>query len=191
MNPTDRINLIPPLPNMGGQANVPGLRRLWLIEARHVLGLVDPRTVAGAITSTWLLTPDGLQLSEDAVVQELKFPANRGDYEQKPLTTVQGIAYGQSIVLAVPRDNMTTALLVQRMTGRRWVAIYEDGNGQRKLIGTPKQPLSFLAQTKTSPNGYLFSWTTETKQPAYFFNDSDIFLTEADFSFGFSYDFYS
>lgn len=193
MNPVDQISVIPALPNQAGQANVPGLRRLWLIEARHLLGLIDPRTVPGYVGSNWLLTPTGLQIAEGARVQEFKFPANRADYSQKAIVTVHGVAFEQSITLVVPRDHMTTALAVQRMTGRKWVAIYQDANGQRKVVGTPKQPLNFLADFKTSPNAYLFSWATATKQPAYYFNDDGFFagLTDAEFSYGFDYDYFS
>ncbi len=196
MNPTDRISEIPQLPTQGGQANVPGVRRLWLIETRHVLGVLDPRTTGGVMTS-WTLTPEGLNLAEDAVIHAFKFPADRGDFDQKSTTTVHGVVYAQSLVLDVPRDHSITALAAQRMTGRKWVAVYEDANGLRKLVGTTKQPLRFLAQQKTSPNGYAFSWMTETRQPAYFFNDNgllDLLVADggtAEFSYGFSYDFYS
>lgn len=193
MNPVDRTSTIPALPNQGGQANVSGLRRLWLIEARHLLGLTDPRTVPGFISANWLLSPTALQLTEDARIQAFKFAADRGDYQQKASVGVQGVLFEQALTLVVPKDHMTTALVVQRMTGRKWIAIYQDANGQRKVIGTPRQPLRFTADLKASPNGYLFSWTTATRQPAYFFNDDGLLLgqTDADFSSGFSYDFYS
>ena len=194
MNPNDRISTIPALPNQNGTANVPGLRRLLLIETRHLLGLIDPRTVLGTLTAGWSLTPTGLQLSEDAIVQSLKFPSDRGDYNQKPKSSVHGVAYEQAISLTVPNDHPDTALVVQRMTRRKWVAIYQDANGHLKLIGTPKQPLRFLAQYDVSPSGYLFSWVGETRQPAYFFCDNgllDLVGANADFSYGFSYDFFS
>ncbi|GAB3803374.1 hypothetical protein GCM10028819_33180 [Spirosoma humi] len=194
MNPLDRIATIPALPNQNGAANVPGLRRLWLIETRHLLGLNDPLTVPNALQLGWLLSSTGLQLCEDAVLQSLKFPSDRGDYNQKAKVSVQGVSYEQVILLNVPNDHPATALVMQRMTKRKWVAIYQDANGNRKLIGTAKQPLRFLAQYDVSPSGYQFSWVGETRQPAYFFTDGGLLDTagaDADFSYGFSYDFYS
>ncbi|GAB3767697.1 hypothetical protein GCM10028818_00960 [Spirosoma horti] len=193
MTPTDRTPAIPALPNQAGQANVPGLRKLWLIETRYVRELIDPRTQSGALAG-WNLNETGVQLHEDAVIQLLKFPSDRGDYKQSSAVSVQGVVYAQSIALRVPNDHPATALIVQRMTGRKFVAIIQDANGQRKLIGTPKQPLRFLAQHAASPNGYAFSWVCETRQPAYFFTDNGLLDTlgaDADFSYGFSYDFFS
>ncbi len=193
MNPIDRISVIPALSNQHGQANVPGLRRLWLMEVRHLLGMTDPRTIPGCIGSTWILSPQGLQLSESALIQEFKFPADRGSYTQKAAVGVWGVGYDQALTLAIPRDHPTTALIVQRMTGRKWVAIYQDANDQLRVIGSPKQPLRFAAEQKTSPNAWQFSWTCQTRQPAYTLNDDGLILglLGADFSFGFSYDFFS
>ncbi|RAI73304.1 hypothetical protein HMF3257_00610 [Spirosoma telluris] len=188
--------MIPALPNQNGQANVPGFRKLWLIETRYILGMVDPRTIAGALADGWMLTATGLQIAEDAVIQAFKFPADRGEYSQKASVTIHGVSYAHSLSLMVPKDHPLVALVVQRMSGRKFVAVYQDANGLMKLVGSPKQPLRFLAEMKTSPNGYAFSWTTQTRHPAIFFTDPDLFLTDrdggpAEFSFGFSYDFYS
>ena len=196
MNPLNRVPAIPAIPRQGGVANVPGLRRLWLIEARHVLAVDDPRQSPGFINTSWLLTPEGLQLSEDAVLNALSFPSDRGAYEQKALVTVQGVSYGQSLTVVVPRDHIQTTLAVQRMMGRGWILIYEDGNGLRKLVGTKKQPLRFDANLKSTPNAWVFSWTGETRQPAPLFNDNDLFAASdlnltTEFSYGFSYDFFS
>ncbi len=196
MNPIDRTTAIPALPKQGGQANVPGLRRLWLIEARHLLGVIDPRTLPGFLTSNWLLSPTGLNLGEDATLIEFRFPPDRANHEQKAANSVQGVVYNQRIVLDVPRDHPTTALAVQRMSGRKFVAICLDANGLYKVIGTAKQPLRFIADFSGKPNNYTFAWGTSTKQPAYFFNDTGLFVDSdsdfsTEFSNGFSYDFFS
>lgn len=193
MNPVDRTTVIPALPNQAGRTNVPGLRRLWLIEARHLLGVTDPRTMPGFSLSSWTLPATGLQLAEDAAIQAFKFPADRAGHEQKASVGVAGVTYEQTLTLTIPRDHPVTALAMQRMAGRKWVAIYEDGNGERKLVGTLKQPLRFGWQLKTAPNAYQLTWTGSTKQPAYFFDDEGLFtgLASADFSTGFSYDFFA
>lgn len=196
MNPLNRIPAIPAILKQGGLANVPGLRRLWLVEARHVLAVDDPRKIPGFITSNWLLTPEGLQLSEDAVLNALNFPTDWADYEQKAVVGVQGVSYQQSLTLRLPHDHIQTTLAVQRMMGRKWILIYEDANGLRKVVGTTKQPLRFLATLKTTPNAWLFSWVGETRQPAPLFNDKDLFQASdlnytTEFSYGFNYDFFS
>ena len=196
MIPLNRTPAIPAIPKQSGLANVPGLRRLWLVEARHVLGVEDPRTVPGYVQTNWLLTPTALQLTEDAVLISLTFRAERGDYEQKPSVGVQGVSYQQALTLAVPKDHMQTTLFVQRMSGRKWIAIYEDANGLRKVVGTNKQPLRFTATLKANPNAWAFTWLGETRQPAAVFNDDGLFVASdldysTEFSFGFSYDFFS
>jgi hypothetical protein len=196
MIPMDRTTAIPALPNQGGQANVPGLRKLLLIETRHLLGLTDPRTVPGFLQENWLLTPTGLALAEDARPQLFRFPSDQGSYEQKAIVTVQGIAYSQSLLLTVAKDHPTTALIVQRMMGRRWVGVYEDANFLQKVIGTPKQPLRFSFSQKTNPNGFVFNWSTETRQPACFLTDNGLMVASdldlsTEFSYGFTYDFFS
>lgn len=193
MNPVDRTTAIPALPNQAGRTNVPGLRRLWLIEARHLLGVTDPRTMPGFAPTGWTLPPLGLLLSDEGQIQEFRFPADRGSYTQKTTNGVAGTVFEHTLTLVIPRDHPTTALIVQRMSGRRWIAIYEDANGQPKVVGTPAQPLRFGSEQKTTPNAYLFSWACSTRQPAYVLDDAGLILGQqgADFSFGFSYDFFS
>ena len=185
----DRTALVPALPNHAGLANVPGLRKLWLLEARYVLGLTDPRTVPLGTTSGWQLPPNGLQLAEDVAVVSLAFPSGRGDYDQKQSSTAQGDEYQQQLTLAVPKDHPQTAQAMRLMTGRRWVAVYQDANGLCRVVGTPRQPLRFQVQMK--PNGYALTWTCRTPQPAPHLLDADLFSQVADFSYGFTYDFFS
>lgn len=196
MNPLNRVPAIPAIPKQGGLANVPGLRRLWLIEARHTLGVDDPRRTPGFAQNGWLLTPGGLALTEDAVLNSLAFPADWGSYEQKGVNTVQGVSYQQSMTLVLPRDHIITTLAVQRMMGRKWILLYEDANGLRKVVGTKKQPLRFSATLKSSPNNWVFAWVGETRLPAPVFNDNGLFVASdldysTEFSYGFSYDFFS
>jgi hypothetical protein len=196
MNPINRVPAIPAIPKQGGLANVPGLRRLWMIEARHTLGVADPRRTAGFVQSNWLLTPDGLALAEDAVLNALTFPADWGSYEQKGANSVQGVSYQQNLTVVLPRDHIQTTLAVQRMMGRKWILLYEDANGLRKVVGTTKQPLRFSATLKSTPNNWVFAWVGETRLPAPVFNDNGLFVASdldysTEFSYGFSYDFFS
>jgi hypothetical protein len=173
---------------------VAGLRRLWLIETRHLLGFIEPRTLGGFIASNWLLAPFSLQLGEDTRIVSVKFPASRGSYNQKAQVGVQGVLYDQNLTFIVPRDHPTTTLFAQRVAGRRFVAIYEDANGLRKLIGTYKQPLRFSSELRTNPSAWSFSLSCQTKQPSYAWTDDGLLDTiglDADFSFGFDYDFAS
>jgi hypothetical protein len=165
-----------------------------LIEARHLLGFIDPRTSPGFINSSWLLTPTSLQLGEDTKIVAVKFPASRGSYNQKASVGVQGVLYDQALTFIAPRDHLTTTLFAQRVAGRKWVAIYQDGNGLRKLIGTPKQPLRFTSELRSNPNAWAFSLIGQTKQPSYGWNDDgllDTYALDADFSFAFDLDFAS
>ena len=194
MIPFDSISTIPALPNVGSQANVAGLRRLWLIETRHLLGFIEPRTLGGFISSNWLLAPFSLQLGEDTRIVSVKFPASRGSYNQKATVGIQCVLYDQSLTFIAPRDNYTATLFAQRVAGRKFVAIYEDANGLRKLIGTPKQPLRFTSELRTNPSAWSFSLSCQTKQPSYAWTDDNLLDTiglDADFSFGFDTDFNS
>lgn len=194
MIPYDLTSTIPALPSVGGQANVAGLRRLWLIETRHLLGFIEPRTLGGFISSNWLLAPLSLQLGEDTRIVSVKFPASRGSYNQKAIVGVQGVLYDQSLTFIAPRDHLTTTLFAQRVAGRKFVAIYEDANGLRKLIGTYKQPLRFTSELRTNPSAWSFSLSGQTKQPSFGWTDDGLLDTiglDADFSFALDYDFAS
>lgn len=191
MTPVDRIPALPALPKLAGQANVPGLRKLWLIEARHVLGVTDPRTVPGNLTG-WTLPVGGLQLSEEAQIIALTCRAALATYTQRSVTSPQGIAYAQSISLTLPRDNAAASLFVARMVGRKWVIICEDANGLPKLVGTNDQPLRAETAFGTNPNSHNLNWSVTTRRPATVFTEFDLLsITDAEFSFGFSTDFLS
>lgn len=186
---TARTVAIPALPPIAGQANVPGLRKLWLIEARYVLGLTDPRRVPGGAAPGWLLPPGGLQLAEGTPIVSFAFPSGRGDYDQKQTSTVQGDEYQHQLTLSVPKDHPVTAQAFRLMTGRRWVAVYQDANGLVRVVGTPRQPLRF--QVGMRPTGYTLTWVCRTPQPAPHLLDADLFSMAADFTYGFSYEFFS
>ncbi len=179
MNPIDRTTDIPELPTPGGQANVPGLRRLGLVEARNVAGLTDPRKVPGAIDFGWFLSDQGLSLKDDAILYDWQFRSNQGSYEEKATTTVQGIVYSQSLKLVVPKDNPETTLACYRMGGRKWLAIYTDSNGLIRLVGTPKQSLRFDQQLTIGQNDRVLTFTADTKLPAIYLNAADALLLSA------------
>lgn len=179
MNPLDRTTEIPALPNQGGQANVPGLRRLWLVEARHVVNFFDPRQVPGALYAGWVLPEGGLGLSDDALIHDWRFPTKRGTYEEKTVTSVQGIQYDQSIKLVLPKDARETTFALMQMSGRKWLAIYTDGNGLIRLVGTPKQPLRFGHSLTIGQNDRVLQWTCSTKLPSIYLNDADALALSA------------
>ncbi|MCX6216379.1 hypothetical protein [Spirosoma sp.] len=179
MTPIDRTPDIPALPNHGGQANVPGLRRLWLIEARHVLAVVDPRTVPGILDVGWHLPSQGLNLTEDAIIYDWRFRSRQGSYEEKTTITVQGIVYGQSIKLVVPKDAPETTLACYRMGRRKWLAIYHDSNGLVRLVGTPNQPLRFDQQLTIGANERVLTFTGESKLPSLYITEADVLYLSA------------
>jgi hypothetical protein len=179
MNTTDRTPVIPALPNQGGQANVPGLRRLWLLEARHVLQLIDPRQVPGATLAGWTLPEGGIVLQDDALIHDWLFSSSRGTYEEKSLTTVQGIGYDQLIKLVLPRDAPETTLALMQMTGRKWMAVYTDANGLIRLVGTPKQPLRFGHFLSIGQNERILTWTSVARLPAIYMNVADTLALSA------------
>jgi hypothetical protein len=176
MNSVDRTAEIPALPNQAGLANVPGLRRLWLIEVRHVLRFIDPRTQPNALDGGWYLPDSGLTLTDNALIHDWRFSATRGGFEEKVLNSVQGIQYGQAIKLILPNDHPLTALAIERMVGRKWLAIYTDGNGLVRLVGTPAQPLRLEQTHNTTPNRRELTWTGNTRQPAYYLRETDTTL---------------
>ena len=182
-------NNIPALSFTSVRSNLPGVRRLWLIDRREVVTVLDPRRLA-TLTDGWLLGPGGLQLAETATVHAWQFRAGQGTYTETAQTSAQGDSYRQLLVLTLPGDVPMTTLAVQRMAGREWVGVMEDVQGQRRILGTERQPLRFSSSLTAAPNRTL-TFLADTLLPAPFLNDKDIFSTDADFSYGFSYDFYS
>lgn len=185
--PTDRIADLPELPTISQNTNVPGIRRLWLVDVRHVASLIDPRTLPDGLGGGLILPEGGLELIDDAVLYEFRFPADAGGYTQKSVVTPHGISYSQNLTLIVPKDHPQTALAFQRMVGRRWIAIYTDGNAQQKLVGTLQQPLRFTSELAVGVNRYALSWSTETRHPAWFLAETDSLLLTAYFSTAFDF----
>ena len=182
IQPTDRSPDLPVLSTISQKANVPGIRRLWLVDVRQVVALTDPRTLPDGLCAGLVLPEGGLELQDDAVLYEFRFPADAGGFTQKSVVTVQGVSYHQTLTLSVPKDHPQTALAFERMAGRRWIAIYTDGNDLQKLVGTIRQPLRVTSELAVGVNRYTLSWSTETRHPAWFLAETDSLLLTAYFS---------
>lgn len=193
MTPVDRTTALPALPKLAGQANVPGLRRLWLVEDRHVLGVVDPRTQPGNL-NCWKLPKGGLTLinGEAFPYVTLACRAALGTYNQRNVTGAQGIAWAQTVSITLPGDHPQTQLAIARLLGRRWVAVIQDANGLGRLISLPKYPLRFETAYGTNPSSHNLVGSTTTLQPALGFDEFWLFENaEAEFSYAFSDEFNS
>lgn len=193
MTPVDRTTDIPALPKQAGQTNVPGIRRLWLVEDRHVLGVIDPRTQPGTLTS-WALPEGGLTLIDGEAFPyvALTCRAALGTYNQRTVATVQGVAYAQTVGITLPRYHPQTQLVLARLMGRRWVAVIQDANDLGHLISLPQYPLRFDIAFGANPSSFNLVGSTLTPQPALGFSDFWLFENEgAEFSYAFSDEFNS
>lgn len=172
-----RISDLPNLSPAAGQPNLTGVRRLWLIEARHVADIIDPATVPGDRASH-ILPEDALQLTAGAVVYFLSFSPRRCSYDEQEQASSQGVSYAGRIALTIPRDNPVTALVADRTSRRQWVAIFEDANDQVRVAGTVRQPLYVSHSFSTSAAERQLVFSTVTRYPAPFLSEADVAILE-------------
>ncbi len=169
--------------------NVGGVRALRVWPASNVR--------LPAYTGSSLDVP--LQLLDADNYADIWFPDDQAGFEEPEADDAQGPLYKPSLQLLVVRDAPDLQEAIDRLRAVRYfVAVYADGNGLTKLVGTPEHPLRFSAGLETGKrptdrNGYPLAFTGQTPRPAPFYLTQEQVSVvpirrafSAGFSFGFS-----
>lgn len=140
----------------------------------------------------------GLTLRDANAYLDVWFTPGSGEFEEPEDKDPAGFYYKPRLSLAVAKDDPElVASLALLREYRYFVALFKDGNGLTKLVGSPDTPLVFAAalstgQRPTDPNLYKLVLSGETSEAAGFF---DTFVAVAGpgrrsaFSSGFNFGF--
>lgn len=137
-----------------------------------------------------------LDLLDGANYLDIVFSPDSGGYDEALQETEHGDFQKQKLELWVPRDTPEVGYWMERLTGIRCVAIYQDSNGVAKLIGSKRQPLRFSHKLETgqgasSKNGHLISFSGECSHKALYYQMFEVppAGTRKVFSAGFNFGF--
>lgn len=166
-------------------ANVGGLNLLRIIPAFNVLSI--PEAVAH-IVETDVTLENGQNF--------LDIFFTTGGYSEGQQNTEHGEFFRQSLSVYVPKDAPDVAYFLQQLTGIRCIAIYQDGNGMAKLVGSLEAPLTFrsdldIQDRGNGQNGHKLTFTADSLNKAYFYQMIPVVppgqrkVFSAGFSFGF------
>lgn len=176
-----------------GGSNASGLLRLKVVDTFDVLAFFDPKKFRDiALNMDGPILPSGaIVLKPGTNFQEIAFPASTATFSETLASDANGEVWNGQINVTVPKDSPTAAYAIQKLTGRRLIAVILDANGYTRLVGSPKTPLSTGLTSITEQNTIVLSTTTLGR--SYFlpgYEDAMIF-GQADFSVDFSLDFNS
>ena len=141
-----------------------------------------------------LTTP--LPLLSPTNYADVYFLDGTGSFDEQHNESAQGDFYKVKLQVLVPHDTPDVAEAVQRLTGGKYLAAYQDGNGLTKLVGTKEWPLRFAADLETGKkatdrNGYPLTFSAEipTRAPFYLAQEVGIIPTRRAWSAGFNFGF--
>lgn len=161
---------------------------LRVFPASNVLAV--PRVVGGVHVGE-------VQLRDAQNYADVWFRENTGQYEEPQDDDEQGDVYKAKLTVLVARDapDVQQAIDLYRQH-RYFVALFLDGNGLTKLVGSAAHPLRFTAGLNTGQrggdaNGYALSFAANQSDPAAFYAALDATPPAGRkvFSAGFTYGF--
>ena len=148
--------------------NIGGLEKFQFIPVNDIISI--PRATNHVITEA--ITIDALSGAQwfDAYVTEGSL-----GYKETEKKNQHGNSYDRILVGLVPKDTETLADLFDEMEGFRYVIIYTDNNGKKKVVGSIESPLQFKADMDTKVdangrNGHPITFFGSSSHKAYFYN---------------------
>ncbi|GAB2954691.1 hypothetical protein GCM10027048_20240 [Hymenobacter coalescens] len=130
---------------------------------------------------------------------DLFFPEKGAGFDEPQGEDDQGTFFTPKLQLGLPKDDPTVAEALWRLrqAGGRFLAVYQDGNGFTKLVGSPEYPMQLLddfgtGQSGGDRNAHQLTLSGRTPEPAPFYLHMDLQpqggrrAFSPGFSFGFS-----
>lgn len=145
--------------------NVPGLVRFWFVPVQGVASL--PQRVGTTIFDDILLKQGYRWFTGEVSVDSL-------DYQEPWKEDEVGGFFDIKLSGFVPKDTPTSNLAFYQMKRQRYLAIYEDRNGNRKLVGDLEHTLEFTyklspGRSGNDSNGFEFTFSTRGDSAAFFY----------------------
>lgn len=147
--------------------NLPGL--LGCLRVFPVGNVLSVPPVQGSVHQGELV------LRDPGNYADLWFQAGTGQFEEPEDADGQGSFVEQKLSIVVPRDEPDVAAAIAAYRSLRYfVALFQDGNGYTKLVGTPTCPLRFEAGLSTGQrsgdrNAHVVAFTCDSPDPACFY----------------------
>lgn len=145
--------------------------------------LNKPSDNLGGLLSIWAVPPADINIGFNAVsyfttdnIVELYCSPGSISFTEKESQEKYGLGYKNQLNAFIPKDSPEVQSIINNMTGRKWVVIFQDQNEQFKVAGTPEIPLrvSFDLDTGSDTpdrNGHSISFYGTQTSKAKFIAD--------------------
>ena len=145
--------------------------------------LNKPSDNLGGLLSIWTVPPDDIVLGFNTVyfittanIIEIYCSPGSISFTEKETQEKYGLGYKNELNAFIPKDSPETQVIINDMSGRKWVVILLDQNEQFKVAGTPEIPLrvSFDLDTGSDTpdrNGHSISFYGTQTSKAKFIDD--------------------
>ncbi len=122
--------------------NLGGISKFFLVPVDQYVSLSDPD--ANQIRTLTITSMDtAWEIS--AIYQSIQ-------YSEKLQLSKSGYYYDKSFTARIAKDSAQTYADLRSLVNRTWILIYQDQNGQWKLVSNPAYPLRFEFSTTTGSN---------------------------------------
>jgi hypothetical protein len=110
--------------------------------------LSKPSDNLGGLLFIWAVPPDDIVVSfntanfrtTDNIIEIYCSPGSIS-FTETATQEKYGLGYKNEINAFIPKDSAEVQVIITDMTGRKWVVVFLDQNGQFKVAGTPEIPL--------------------------------------------------
>lgn len=143
------------------------VRNLWLVDARKVEHIPDPKYLLG---NNSLLVPSRMiSFFSEAFLFRMKFRNKECTYQEASSMSEAGIKYTHSIQFSISQLNLQNTTWLFDNVNTRWIAFFQDHLGNNRIAGSPSIPmmLNFGSQLTTDSSTSV-SLVCESTHPAWF-----------------------
>lgn len=110
-----------------------------------------------------------VRVVNDATFFDIRTVPGACNFFERKVTSNGGVSYESTIEFFLPSDSTTIRDELASNVEEMYILAIEDSEGQKRLVGTEKNPLKLIYDFKTATEkGYKFQFIGETIQPAYY-----------------------
>ncbi len=167
---------------LSNEDNTGSLAKLHMIPVEDVVSIPDPEDY---------VVVDPVVLDIDCMWYTMQFTQDTPGFEESENKSKSGSFFNINLDGFIPGHNPVLTSILCEMRHRKWIIIATDHDGQKRLIGSLKNPVRFKWKfntgNKTSGRkGYDFTFYNQAKNPPYFYESPyitypDTISPDADF----------